>query len=114
MDPRYSIADTSEIVTPAFVIFREILDANLAEMIRIAGSTARLRPHCKTHKMREVIELELAAGITRHKCATLAEAEMLARAGVRDIFLAYNLVGANIPRAVKFVQAFPEVRFAVT
>lgn len=114
MDSRYAIADTRSIVTPAIVIFREILDANLAEMVRIAGSAARLRPHCKTHKMREVIELELAAGITKHKCATLAEAEMLARAGVKDIFLAYNIVGANIDRVVKFVQAFPEVRFSVT
>ena len=114
MDPRYAIADTREIVTPAFVIFHEILVSNLAEMVRIAGSAARLRPHCKTHKMREVIELELTAGITRHKCATLAEAEMLARAGVKDVFLAYNIVGANIARVAKFVQAFPDVRLAVT
>jgi D-threonine aldolase len=114
MDPRYAIADTSQIVTPALIVFREILEANLAEMIRIAGSAARLRPHCKTHKMREVIELELAAGITKHKCATLAEAEMLARAGVKDIFLAYNIVGANIGRAARFAQTFPDVRFAVT
>lgn len=114
MDPRYAIADTREIVTPAFVIFREILEANLVEMVRIAGSAARLRPHCKTHKMREVIELELAGGISKHKCATLAEAEMLARAGVKDIFLAYNIVGANIARVVKFVQVFPDARLAVT
>jgi D-threonine aldolase len=114
MDPRYAIADTREMVTPAFVIFHEILSANLREMVRIAGSPARLRPHCKTHKMREVIELELAGGISKHKCATLAEAEMLARAGVQDIFLAYNIVGANIGRVAKFAQAFPDVRFAVT
>ena len=114
MDPRYSIADTREIVTPALVIFREILGANLAEMVRIAGSPSRLRPHCKTHKMREVIELELAAGVTKHKCATIAEAEMLARAGVKDIFLAYNIVGANIGRVARFAREFPEVRFAVT
>ena len=114
MDPRYAIADTREIVTPAFVIFHEILVSNLAEMVRIASSAARLRPHCKTHKMREVIELELGAGITKHKCATLAEAEMLARAGVKDIFLAYNIVGANIARVAKFAQAFPDVRLLVT
>jgi D-serine deaminase-like pyridoxal phosphate-dependent protein len=114
MDSRYAIADTRDIVTPAFVIFHEILAANLAEMVRIAGSAARLRPHCKTHKMREVIELELAAGITKHKCATLAEAEMLARAGVKDIFLAYNIVGANIARVAKFAQAFSDVKLSVT
>ena len=33
---------------------------------------------------------------------------MLARAGVKDIFLAYNLVGPNIGRVVRFAQMFPE------
>ena len=64
-------------------MFRDLVEQNLAEMVRIAGSPARLRPHCKTHKMREVIELELARGIVKHKCATIAEAEMLAEAGVQ-------------------------------
>src|SRR6185295_15273094 len=41
-------------------------------------------------------------------------AEVLARAGVQDILLAYNLVGANIDRAVRFVEAFPLVQFSVT
>jgi D-serine deaminase-like pyridoxal phosphate-dependent protein len=53
-------------------------------------------------------------GFTKHKCATFAEAEMLADCGVKDIFLAYNLVGPNIGRAVKFLQKFPVVKFAVT
>jgi D-serine deaminase-like pyridoxal phosphate-dependent protein len=83
-------------------------------MIRIAGGPQRLRPHCKTHKMREVIQLQLDRGISQHKCATLAEAEMLASAGVLDICLAYNLVGPNIPRAVRFVEKYPDVAFSVT
>ncbi|HUG90344.1 MAG TPA: D-TA family PLP-dependent enzyme [Planctomycetaceae bacterium] len=114
MDDRYRIADTSRIITPALVVFREIVEDNLDRMIRIARDPARLRPHCKTHKMREVVELELARGITKHKAATFAEAEMLARAGVKDILLAYNLVGPNVDRAVRFVETFPDVTFAVT
>jgi D-threonine aldolase len=66
-----------------------------------------LRPHCKTHKLPQVTKLELARGIRKHKCATLAEAEMLAGAGVEDSFLAYNIVGANIARCVAFLQKFP-------
>lgn len=108
MDPRYRVADTRSIVTPALLVFREQLDANLEHMISIAGSAARLRPHCKTHKMPQVTKLELDRGITRHKCATLAEAEMLAEAGVVDSFLAYNIVGANIARCVAFLQKFPK------
>ncbi|MCI0360583.1 MAG: D-TA family PLP-dependent enzyme [Planctomycetaceae bacterium] len=113
-DERYAIADTSQMLSPSLVIFRDLVESNLAEMVRIAGSPARLRPHCKTHKMREVIELELARGITRHKCATIAEAEMLAQAGVRDIFWAYNPVGPNIRRVVRFLEKYPQVKLAVT
>ena len=81
MDSRYTIHDTSQIVTPAMLVFAEIVESNLDEMLRIAGGAARLRPHCKTHKMAAVAKLQLGRGITRHKCATLAEAEMLAEAG---------------------------------
>lgn len=114
MDSRYQIADTSEIISPAMIVYADLVAQNLARMIEIAGRPARLRPHCKTHKMREVTRMELALGITRHKCATLAEAEMLAEAGARDIFLAYNLVGPNIARAVKFIAKFPIVAFSAT
>lgn len=114
MTPEYKIADTSSIITPALVIFREILERNLAEMIRVAGGPARLRPHCKTHKMSAVARREIELGITKHKAATFAEAEMLALAGARDIFLAYNLVGPNIRRAVEFVSRFPHVQLLVT
>jgi D-serine deaminase-like pyridoxal phosphate-dependent protein len=114
MDLRYHVADTSEIITPALLIFRDQLESNLQHVLRIAGGPERLRPHCKTHKMPGVVALELAQGITKHKCATLAEAEMLADTGVRDIFLAYNMVGPNIRRAVAFVQRFPDVQLSVT
>ena len=76
-DPRYRIEDTSGIITPALVVYLELVEQNLDEMVRIAGDPARLRPHCKTHKIAEVAQLELN-GISKDKCATFAEAEMLA------------------------------------
>src|SRR5215472_5917527 len=96
VDACYRIEDTRQIISPALIVYRELLEANLDRMIAIAGNPARLRPHCKTHKMPQVTKIELARGITKHKCATFAEAEMLAEAGVVDIFLSYNLVGPNI------------------
>ena len=114
MDSKYAIADTSQIFSPALLVYKEIVVRNLRKMIEIAGDVRRLRPHCKTHKMPAVTKIELAMGITKHKCATFAEAEMLADCGVKDIFLAYNIVGPNISRAVRFLKAFPDVRFAVT
>lgn len=114
MHPRYRIADTSNVISPALVIFREVLEENLRKMIAVAGGPERLRPHCKTHKMPRVVELELAAGINKHKAATFAEAEMLALAGAKDVLLAYNLVGPNIRRAVAFRRQFPHVALRVT
>ncbi|MGE3775799.1 MAG: D-TA family PLP-dependent enzyme [Pirellulaceae bacterium] len=114
MEAVYQLSDTSAVITPALVVFRDLVVQNIDEMIRIARDPARLRPHCKTHKMAEVARLELERGITRHKAATFAEAEMLAQAGANDIFLAYNLVGPNIGRAVAFVGQFPRVTLAVT
>ncbi|WP_166824407.1 D-TA family PLP-dependent enzyme [Thalassoroseus pseudoceratinae] len=114
MSQTYQISKTTEIFSPALVVFTEVLDANIAEMVRVAGDVNRLRPHCKTHKMPEVVKRQLDMGITKHKAATFAEAEMLADTGVKDIFLAYNLVGPNIGRAVAFCRKYPDVKFAVT
>jgi D-serine deaminase-like pyridoxal phosphate-dependent protein len=107
-------AAAEQIFSPGLVIFRAAVIQNLETMIRIAGSAQRLRPHCKTHKMSAVTRLELERGITRHKAATIAEAEMLARSGVKDIVLAYHVVGPNLARVVRFRRAFPDVRFSVT
>ena len=112
--PAYKIADTDEILSPGLVIFRDAVEANIDGMIAIAGNIQQLRPHCKTHKMSAVTKLQLDRGITKHKAATFAECEMLAIAGVKDIMLAYNLVGPNIRRAVEFRKTFPDVEFHVT
>lgn len=114
MDPAYRIDDPSRIISPALVVFRDLVAANIEAMLRIAGGPTRLRPHCKTHKMREVARMMLDRGITKHKAATFAEAEMLAGAGAKDVFLAYNLVGPNIPRAAQFRRKFPDVTLAIT
>ncbi len=64
--------------------------------------------------MIDIVRLEVAMGIVKHKCATFAEAQMLALGGAGDILLACNPVGPNIDRAVRLSRRFPDVRFAVT
>ncbi len=108
------INDASGIISPAMVVFRDRLLDNIDAMIQIAGDPSRLRPHCKTHKTREVVALQVERGILKHKCATFSEAEMLVEAGVADICLAYNLVGPNIDRAVAFRTTYPDVVFSAT
>src|SRR5262249_37758186 len=86
---------------------------NIGRAIDIAGGPARLRPHVKTHKTREIVLLELEAGITKHKCATLAEAEMVAGCGAPDVLLAYPLVGPNCGRMARLAKTYPDCRFSV-
>ena len=97
----YSLLEPDTIFSPGLIIFRELLEHNLAEMIRVAGGAERLCPHCKTHKTSEIVQMQIKAGITRHKCATIAEAEMLAEVGAEDVLLAYQLVGPNVDRFVQ-------------
>ena len=94
----YGIDDVSDVLSPGLLIYRDLVEANIAEMIHVAGGPNRLCPHCKTHKTREITKLMLDSGITHHKCATIAEAEMLASVGVKEVLIAYQLVGPNIKR----------------
>jgi D-serine deaminase-like pyridoxal phosphate-dependent protein len=114
MNPHYTIRDTASIYSPALVFYKDLIRKNIAYAVEIVGDAARLRPHVKTHKTRELVRLEREAGITKHKCATLAEAEMLARAGAADVLIAYNMVGPNCRRLACLVREYPDCRFSVT
>jgi D-serine deaminase-like pyridoxal phosphate-dependent protein len=113
MHPQYAVRDTASIYSPALLFYKDIIRRNIAEAVRIAGNPSRLRPHVKTHKTPEIVRLCLEAGITKHKCATLAEAEMLAACGAPEVFLAYPLVGPNCGRLARLARAYPATRFAV-
>ena len=77
----------------------------------MAGGPEFLWPHVKSHKTAEMIRMQIDLGITRFKCATVAEAEMTAGAGGAQIILAYPLVGPNILRFLQLVQAYPQTVF---
>jgi D-serine deaminase-like pyridoxal phosphate-dependent protein len=112
MNPLYAIDDVSSIFSPALIFYEDLIRKNIAEVIRLAGSPDRLRPHVKTHKTREIVRLEQEAGITKHKCATLAEAEMLASCEAADVLIAYPLVGPNTRRLARLMWKYPRTRFS--
>jgi D-serine deaminase-like pyridoxal phosphate-dependent protein len=113
MNLDYQLHDPSEVLSPGLLFYKDLFRRNIARMIDLAGGPQRLRPHAKTHKTREITRLELDAGITRHKCATIAEAEMLASCGVPDVLLAYNLVGPNRARMARLIERYPNCRFSI-
>jgi D-serine deaminase-like pyridoxal phosphate-dependent protein len=112
VNPAYALSDVSAVFSPALVFFPELIRRNIARVVEMAGGPHRLRPHVKTHKTREIARLLLDAGVTRHKCATVAEAEMLATAGAPDVLIAYPLVGPNLGRLVELVRKFPRTQFS--
>jgi D-threonine aldolase len=106
------VADESTVASPALLIYPDRAIENIRRMIQVAGGAARLRPHIKTHKLAPLIDAHVALGLTRFKCATIAEAEMAARAGATDILLAYQPVGPNIARLAELARALPNVTFS--
>src|SRR5262249_45723731 len=62
-------------------------------------------------KIAEVCELMLDAGITRFKCATIAEAEMLGLIEAPDVLIAHQPVGPKAERVLQLVQTFRSTHF---
>ena len=109
----YQVENIDEIASPALLFYPERIAANISRAIGIAGGTKLLRPHVKTHKSGMIVIMHLAQGITKFKCATIAEAEMLAAHSAPDVLLAYQPVGPNVARVVELIRRFPETTFSV-
>jgi len=109
----YAIADTSSIYSPGLIFFKDLIRKNIARLIELAGTGQRLRLHVKTHKTPQVVQMCLAAGLTKHKCATIAEAEMVASVGGDDAMISYPIVGPNCRRLADLIRRYPKCRFSV-
>ena len=84
------------VATPGLVLDLGILDHNLDEMAEIARSAGvELFPHAKTHRMAEIGLRQIAHGADGLCVAKLGEAEAFAAAGVRRLFVANPIVGAD-------------------
>ena len=66
----------------------------------LAARGIALRPHVKTHKSVRIARLQVDAGARGLTVGTLGEAEVMASAGLRDLFLAYPL-WAEGPKAAR-------------
>jgi D-serine deaminase-like pyridoxal phosphate-dependent protein len=111
-DTWYLIDNVDDVFSPALLVYPDRIEENIRRMIAVAGDTDRLRPHVKTHKMPEIVRLQMKHGISKFKCATVAEAEMTAKCGAPDILLAYQPSGPNIKRFFDLNIAFPGIKFS--
>ena len=87
--------------TPYVSIDGAGVERNIEKMAGIAGRNGvALRPHVKTHKIPAIARAQVEAGAAGITVAKLSEAEVMADAGLENIFIAYPLVAeAKIRRA---------------
>jgi D-serine deaminase-like pyridoxal phosphate-dependent protein len=97
----YHFRGEETVDSPALVYYRDLIEENTGKAIALAGGPDRLWPHVKTHKMAALVRMQMNRGISRFKCATVAEAETCAREGAPNVLLAYPLVGPALGRFIR-------------
>ena len=98
--------DISQLETPVAVVDLDKLEANIAGLQRYLDEHGIAnRPHIKTHKIPEIAHMQIDAGAVGITCQKIGEAEVMARAGIRDIFLPYNIIGeAKLERLMRLTR----------
>src|SRR5262249_311009 len=77
-----------EVKTPALILDLDVLDANIATLVATAPDFGvGLRPPAKSHKSPDIARRPVAAGALGACCATIAEAEGLAAAGIPGLLV---------------------------
>jgi D-serine deaminase-like pyridoxal phosphate-dependent protein len=81
--------------TPCPVIDLDVVERNIARAQALCDAAGVAnRPHIKTHKSPMLAKMQIAAGARGITCQKLGEAEVMANAGITDIIIATNLLGA--------------------
>ena len=81
--------------TPCAVIDLDVVERNISRAQSLCDSAGLAnRPHIKTHKSPVLAKMQIDAGARGITCQKLGEAEVMAKAGITDIIIATNLLGA--------------------
>jgi len=101
-DERYRVSDIDNVLTPALVVYPEIIESNIAWTLHLLGGDAdRWRAHIKTAKLAYPLRMLVERGVRNLKCATTLELLRACRSGAADVLLAYPAVGANAAACAK-------------
>jgi D-serine deaminase-like pyridoxal phosphate-dependent protein len=112
MENWYAIKNINELDSPALVVFPGRVKYNIQLAVNMVGDVSRLRPHIKTNKSKEVTKLMMQARIQKFKCATIAEAEMLAQCNAPDVLMAYQPLGPKLSRFISLIKKYPGTKFS--
>jgi D-serine deaminase-like pyridoxal phosphate-dependent protein len=108
----FAIKNIEALDTPALLVYPNRVRDNIRRAVLLAGDPGRLRPHMKTSKCAHVCQMMMEEGIHRFKCATIAEAEMMALCGAPDVLLAYQPVGPKVERLMGLIRKYPATQFS--
>lgn len=108
----YTVENIESVDSPALLVYKDRVAENIRLLKSMVSDISMLRPHVKTNKMAEVCQMMLNAGINKFKCATIAEAEMLAMVEAPDVLLAYQPVGPKAKRLLELVLKYPKTHFS--
>lgn len=86
----------NDLDTPSVLIDLDRMERNITRMQeRCDALGLKFRPHIKTHKIPAIARMQLEAGAVGIACQKVSEAEVFAEAGITDIQIPYNIVGAK-------------------
>ncbi|MFK7100300.1 alanine racemase [Flavobacterium oreochromis] len=72
----------------------------------------RFRPHVKTNKTSEICKILIEKGVNKFKTSTIAETEMIAMLGGKDVLLAHQLTSVKMDRFIKLKFEYPKTFFS--
>lgn len=98
--------ELKQLPTPAVVIDMAAAEKNIRIMVEEARRYGiSHRPHIKTHRSGYLAQLQLEAGCQGITAAKIGEAEVMADCGVKDIFIAYPVIGKDkLERLIKLTE----------
>ena len=113
-DPRYAVSGIEDVLTPALVMYPDVIAANIERTLELLdGNADRWRVHIKTAKLARTLRMLTDRAIRNFKCATTLELLVACRNGAPDVLLAYPVMGANARRVQDIAQQFPNVGISV-
>ena len=114
MDKSMVGSEKYAINTPALLIDLEKMEFNIARMAHFfKDREANLRPHMKTHKTPVIAHKQIEAGAIGITCQKLSEAEVMVEAGIKDILIANEVVGANKIKRLVNLARYTRIKVAV-
>ena len=105
----------TELDTPSLLVDFKKLKANIQDTATFAKQhNIQVRPHIKTHKSIQIAKVQLEAGAIGITTAKIAEAEIMAKAGIKDILIAYPIASpTKIERVINLLATVPLLKVSV-